>query len=86
MRVDVSFLPVAAAAFLLIFARIGTMVMVAPGIGEASVPVRIRLVAALALTAMLFPLHRTAFQIDLRTKAVAEVIGYVMRLRNAVRR
>ena len=33
MKVDVSFLPVLAAAFLLTFARVGTMVMLLPGIG-----------------------------------------------------
>jgi flagellar biosynthetic protein FliR len=66
MRVDISFLPVAAAAFLLMFARIGTMVMLLPGIGEASIPARMRLVSALALTLLLFPLHRAAFHINLR--------------------
>jgi flagellar biosynthesis protein FliR len=66
MRIDVSFLPAAAAAFLLIFARIGTMVMLLPGIGEAAVPVRVRLVSALALAAVLFPLHRAAFTVDLQ--------------------
>jgi flagellar biosynthetic protein FliR len=66
MQVDISFLPVAAATFLLIFARIGTMIMLLPGIGETAVPVRIRLVSALALAAMLFPLHRSAFAVDLR--------------------
>ena len=66
MRVDISFLPATAAAFLLIFARIGTMVMVLPGLGETAVPVRVRLVSALALTAVLFPLHRGDFDIDLR--------------------
>ena len=34
MQIDVSFLPALAAAFLLIFARIGTMVMLLPGLGE----------------------------------------------------
>lgn len=67
MRIDVSFLPAIAAAFLLMFARIGTMVMLLPGIGDAAVPARIRLVAALLLTALLFPLHRTAFDVDLRS-------------------
>jgi flagellar biosynthetic protein FliR len=66
MRVDISFLPAAAAAFLLVFARIGTMIMLLPGLGESAVPAKIRLVAALALTAVLFPLHRSAFNIDLR--------------------
>ncbi len=67
MRIDVSFLPAYAAAFLLMFARIGTMVMLLPGLGELSVPARVRLVVALVLTAVLFPLHRAAFPIDLRS-------------------
>lgn len=66
MRIDISFLPAVAASFLLIFARIGTMLMLLPGLGEVSIPVRIRLVTALGLTAVLFPLHRAEFQIDLR--------------------
>jgi flagellar biosynthetic protein FliR len=67
MRVDISFLPALAAAFILMFARIGTMVMLLPGLGEVSIPMRVRLVVALALTAVLFPLHRAAFQIDLQS-------------------
>lgn len=67
MRIDISFLPAAAAAFLLMFARIGTMVMLLPGIGETSIPVRVRLVTALALTAVLFPMHRAAFALDLHS-------------------
>jgi flagellar biosynthetic protein FliR len=66
MRLDVSFLPTLAAAFLLVFARIGTMVMLLPGLGELSVPVRVRLTVALVLTAILLPLHRNAYQVDLR--------------------
>jgi flagellar biosynthetic protein FliR len=65
MRIDISFLPALAAAFLLIFARIGTMVMLLPALGELSVPSRVRLTIALVLTLVLFPLHRTAFAIDL---------------------
>jgi flagellar biosynthetic protein FliR len=67
MRVDISFLPAVAAAFLLMFARIGTMVMLLPGLGEITIPMRVRLVVALALTAVLFPLHRAAFQINLQS-------------------
>jgi flagellar biosynthetic protein FliR len=66
MRVDVSLLPALAAAFLLIFARIGTMIMLLPGFGEMGVPVRIRLSVALLLTAIFLPLHREAYAIDLR--------------------
>jgi len=66
MRIDVSFLPALAAAFMLVFARIGTMVMLLPGLGELSVPVRVRLTVALVLAAVLLPLHRSAYQLDLR--------------------
>src|SRR3989337_997871 len=65
MRIDISFLPAAAAAYLLVFARVGTMIMLLPGLGEASMPVRIRLTIALVLAAILLPIHRAAYAIDL---------------------
>ena len=65
MRIDVSFLPALAAAFLLIFARIGTMIMLMPTLGEVNIPARIRLGIALALTMILLPLHRNAYQVNL---------------------
>jgi flagellar biosynthetic protein FliR len=67
MRIDVSFLPALAASFLLAFARIGTMLMLLPGLGELTGPVRVRLTVALVLAAVLLPLHRSAYQIDLRS-------------------
>jgi flagellar biosynthetic protein FliR len=67
MRIDINFLPALAATFMLIFARIGTMVMLLPGLGEMSVPVRVRLTVALVLVAVLLPLHRDAYQVDLRS-------------------
>jgi flagellar biosynthesis protein FliR len=79
MQLDISFLPGYAAAFLLMFARIGTMVMLLPALGEMSIPTRIRLVTALALTFVLFPLHRAAFDVDLRTFApVLTLLGQEM--------
>jgi flagellar biosynthetic protein FliR len=66
MQLDVSFLPALAATFMLVFARIGTMVMLLPGLGEMTMPVRVRLSIALALAAMFLPLHRAAYTIDLR--------------------
>jgi flagellar biosynthetic protein FliR len=66
MQIDVSFLPTLAAAFLLSFARVGTMVMLLPGLGELTVSPRVRLTIALALTAVIMPLHRGDYQIDLR--------------------
>jgi flagellar biosynthetic protein FliR len=67
MRVDISFLPALAAAFLLVFARIGTMLMLLPGLGELMVPARVRLTSALVLAAVMLPLHRAAYQIDLQS-------------------
>jgi flagellar biosynthetic protein FliR len=64
MRIDVSFLPALAAAFMMTFARIGAMVMLMPGLGETNIPVRIKLSIALLLTLIMLPLHRQAYQID----------------------
>ncbi len=64
MRIDVSLLPVLAATFMLVFARVGSMVMLLPGLGESNIPVRIKLAIALLLTFVLLPLHRAAYQID----------------------
>ena len=73
MQLDVSFLPAYGAAFMLMFARIGTMVMLLPGLGELSVPARVRLTVALMLTLVLFPLHRAGYTIDLRTPGVGRL-------------
>ena len=76
MRVDVSFLPILAAAFLLTFARVGTMVMLMPGVGELNLPARVRLTIALVLTAVLLPSHQKAYTIDLT--AMAPVLTMLM--------
>lgn len=65
MQINISFLPALAAAFLLTFARIGTMMMVMPGLGESNMPSRVRLTIALALTAVLMPLHQQAYKVTL---------------------
>jgi flagellar biosynthesis protein FliR len=65
MHLDISFLPALGATFMLVFARVGAMVMLLPGLGELSVPVRVRLTVALVLAAVLLPLHRAAYQLDL---------------------
>src|SRR5262245_25201124 len=91
MTIDISFLPAMAAAFLLCFARIGTMVMLMPGLGELSVSPRVRLTIALVLTAVILPLHRSAYVVDLRAfgpvlltlgqeLVVGAVLGLVARL------
>ena len=55
MTLTLDFLPQTAFAFLLIFARVGSMSMSLPGFGDRAVPPRIRLVLALALTLILYP-------------------------------
>jgi len=67
MRIDISFLPAVATAILLTFARVGAMVMLLPGVGELSVPSRVRLAIALVLTAILLPAHQKAYAVDLKT-------------------
>ncbi|HEY0909790.1 MAG TPA: flagellar biosynthetic protein FliR [Bradyrhizobium sp.] len=67
MRVDISLLPVLAATFMLVFARIGSMVMLLPGLGESNIPVRIKLGIALLLALIILPLHRNAYRIDLQS-------------------
>ncbi len=74
MRIDVSLLPALAAAFLLTFARVGTMIMLLPGIGEMTLPARVRLTMALVLTAILLPAHQKAYVVDLNTMAPVLVV------------
>ena len=52
-------LPELSAAFLLTFARVGTMVMLMPGVGEAMISARLRLAFALLLSLVLLPFTRT---------------------------
>jgi flagellar biosynthetic protein FliR len=91
MQIDVSFLPAYAASFMLVFTRIGTMIMLLPGFGELSVPSRVRLTIALVLTAVILPLHRGDYQIDLNALGpvvlmlgqellVGAVLGMLVRL------
>jgi flagellar biosynthetic protein FliR len=74
MRIDVSLLPALAATFMLVFARVGAMVMLMPGFGETNIPVRIKLAIALLLTLIILPLHRAAYQIDLTSMSSLGVL------------
>ncbi len=56
MIINLDFLPVTIAAFMLMFARLGTMLMLLPALGESSIPTRFRLTIALALTFVLYPI------------------------------
>ena len=61
MTLTLDFLPQTAFVFLLIFARVGAMVMAIPGIGDRAIPSRIRLVFALALTLIIYPIVQKTF-------------------------
>jgi flagellar biosynthetic protein FliR len=53
---QIEFLPAIAFVYMLIFARVGTMLMLMPALGETSFPVRMRLVFALSLALILYPI------------------------------
>lgn len=56
MTIGLDWLPQTAFTYLLIFARVGTMLMLIPALGEQAIPARMRLSFALALTLVFFPL------------------------------
>lgn len=64
MQFNVSFLPDIALTFMLIFARIGTMLMLMPALGEGSISPRVRLSLALLLTLVFFPLVTPLYTVD----------------------
>lgn len=64
-------LPEVALLYLLGFARIGAIVMLLPGFGETTVPVRIRLGLALFLTLVLQPLFAKLYPTGLAAKPAA---------------
>lgn len=55
--------------FFMMFARVGTMMALMPGLGERAMPMRVRLGVALLLTLILFPLHRPLYAVDLTRPA-----------------
>ena len=61
MTLQLSLLPEITAVFMLMFARLGTMIMIMPALGETSIPPRLRLTVALALTLILYPTGSAAY-------------------------
>jgi flagellar biosynthetic protein FliR len=78
MTINLSFLPSLAAVFLLMFARLGSMVMLMPGFGEQGIPMRIRLVIAVMLTLVMLPLHQNAYAPDL-TQGFGPIVGLLIK-------
>jgi len=76
MTLTLDFLPQTAFAFILLFARTGALSMALPGIGSQMVPPRIRLVFALALSLILYPLVSKVFP-DLPTSLFGMISAVV---------
>ncbi|GJE60601.1 flagellar biosynthetic protein FliR [Methylobacterium trifolii] len=68
-------LPGIAAAYLLTFARVGTLIMLMPGLGEQSVSPRLRLAFALLVSLVLFPTVRPLLALGDGALAGPRVIG-----------
>lgn len=56
MTISLDWLPATAFTYIIMFARIGAMLMLMPALGEQTIPSRMRLSFALAFTLVLFPL------------------------------
>ncbi len=56
MTISLDWLPATAFTYLILFARIGSMMMLMPALGEQTIPARMRLSFALAFTLVVFPL------------------------------
>ena len=63
------FLPLQVLAFLIVFTRVAAAVMILPGIGEAFVPIRVRLLFALLLTVVVSPLIASSLPPEPKTLA-----------------
>ncbi|KAB7739087.1 flagellar type III secretion system protein FliR [Parvibaculum sedimenti] len=59
--IDIDFLPQTGFVFMLVFSRLGTMIMLMPALGEASIPPRVRLIFALLITGVMMPLVSGSF-------------------------
>lgn len=72
---NLTLLPEMAATFMLIFARIGTLVMLMPGFGERGVPARSRLSIGLLLTFLFYPLAAPLYRIEMELPALFTLLA-----------
>jgi flagellar biosynthetic protein FliR len=59
--INVEILPQTAFVFMLVFSRLGAMIMLMPAIGEIAIPARVRLLFGLILSAIMMPIVADAF-------------------------
>lgn len=71
---NVSFLPELSALFVLVFARVGTLVMLLPGLGERIILSRARLSVAVFLALALLPMARTGMSLPQTPQATVALL------------
>lgn len=71
-------IPETAAAFILVFARVGTLVMLLPGIGERFINVRSRLAFALLLTLVMLPMVQRTLPLARLMQDTPALIGLLL--------
>ncbi|MCE9650671.1 MAG: flagellar type III secretion system protein FliR [Parvibaculum sp.] len=75
--ISIEFLPQTGFVFMLVFSRLGAMIMLMPAIGEIAVPTRIRLILALILSAIMMPLVSDTYSaIPLTVPGLALAVVY----------
>ncbi|MBA5779289.1 flagellar type III secretion system protein FliR [Stappia sp. F7233] len=67
MTLELSYLPLVATLFMFLFARLGTMLMLVPALGETAIPTRVRLTLAILLTFVFYPIASPLYQVDSAT-------------------
>lgn len=71
-------IPETAAAFLLVFARVGTLIMLLPGLGERFITVRARLGFALLFTLVMLPLVRPGLPVERVMADTPALVGLLL--------
>ena len=56
MSISLDLLPQTAFVFMLIFSRLGAMIMMLPALGEMAIPAQVKIILALAITLVMMPL------------------------------
>ncbi|HEX7777546.1 MAG TPA: flagellar biosynthetic protein FliR [Parvibaculum sp.] len=59
--INIELLPQTAFVFMLIFSRLGSMIMLMPAIGEIAIPARVRLLFGLVISAVMMPIVADAY-------------------------
>ena len=75
MTIGLNWLPNTAFLYLLLFSRIGTILMLMPALGEDMIPARMRLGFALAFTLVVYPLLSASLPV--MPESIIDIIGLI---------